>query len=68
MKSKKAKTLTKTKPSEPIDLWLKSVLATPQRPNGLSDDQKRTKIEASIKEILETLGMDLENEIGRAHV
>jgi GTP cyclohydrolase I len=62
MKSKKAKTLTKTKPSEPNNLWLNTVLATPQRPNGLTDDQKRTKIEASIKDILETLGMDLDND------
>lgn len=62
MKSKKTKSLTKKKSSESADSWLESVLPTPQRPNGLTDEQKRTKIAASIKEILETLGMDLEND------
>lgn len=63
MKSKKNTSLTKTSSTtESKDLWLKTVLASPQRPNGLTDDEKRTKIQASIKDILETLGMDLEND------
>lgn len=67
MKSKKTTSLTKTakvtkQPAKTADFWLKDVLPSPQRPNGLSDEQKRTKIEASVKDILETLGMDLEND------
>ncbi|MDZ4084852.1 MAG: GTP cyclohydrolase I FolE [Bdellovibrionales bacterium] len=67
MKSKKTTSLTKSaksakQPAKSADFWLKDVLPSPQRPNGLSDDQKRTKIEASVKDILETLGMDLEND------
>lgn len=67
MKSKKTTSLTKTAkvskhPAKSADFWLKDVLPSPQRPNGLSDEQKRTKIEASVKDILETLGLDLEND------
>ncbi len=35
---------------------------SPQRPNGLSDAEKRERIEKSVTDILETLGMDLEND------
>lgn len=57
MKSKK----TPPKPNS-NNSWLKTVLPSPQRPNGLSDEQKREKIQASVKDILETLGMDLKND------
>lgn len=42
--------------------WLLKVLPTPQRPNGLSDAEKKTRIEKSVREILETLGLDLSND------
>ena len=42
--------------------WLSQVLPSPQRPNNLSDQEKRTRIEKSVREILETLGVDLEND------
>lgn len=68
MKRKKSASKGKAQPkarhssTEIADSWLKSVLPSPQRPNGLSDEQKRLKIEASVQTILETLGMDLEND------
>ncbi|CAN5433958.1 GTP cyclohydrolase I FolE [soil metagenome] len=42
--------------------WLLKVLPSPQRPNRLSDSEKKTRIEASVRTILETLGLDLEND------
>ncbi len=42
--------------------WLTKVLPSPQRPNNLSDEEKRTRIEKSVREIMETLGIDLEND------
>jgi GTP cyclohydrolase I len=42
--------------------WLQKVLPSPQRPNTLSDEEKRTRIEKSVKDILETLGLDLTND------
>ncbi len=42
--------------------WLLKVLPTPQRPNGLSDTEKKTRIEKSVRDILETLGLDLTND------
>lgn len=42
--------------------WLLKVLPTPQRPNGLSDTEKKTRIEKSVRDILETLGLDLSND------
>ena len=42
--------------------WLSQVLPSPQRPNNLSDEEKRARIEKSVREILETLGVDLEND------
>jgi GTP cyclohydrolase I len=42
--------------------WLSQVRPSPQRPNGLSDAEKRERIEKSVTDILETLGMDLEND------
>lgn len=59
---KPSKTTSSPNSSEQSDSWLKSVLPSPQRPNGLSDEQKRVKIEAAVQTILETLGMDLEND------
>lgn len=42
--------------------WLLKVLPSPQRPNKLSDIEKKIRIEASVRTILETLGLDLEND------
>lgn len=42
--------------------WLLKVLPTPQRPNGLSDSEKKARIEKSVREILETLELDLTND------
>ena len=42
--------------------WLSQVLPSPQRPNNLSDEEKRARIENSVREILETLGVDLTND------
>ena len=42
--------------------WLSQVLPSPQRPNNLSDEEKRSRIEKSVREILETLGVDLTND------
>src|SRR5689334_20317878 len=42
--------------------WLTQVLPSPQRPNNLSDEEKRTRIEKSVREIMETLGIDLDND------
>lgn len=42
--------------------WLDSVLRSPVRPNNLSDEEKRRRIERSFRDILETLGMDLEDD------
>ncbi len=42
--------------------WLSKVLPSPQRPNALSNEEKRTRIEKSVRDILETLGLDLNND------
>lgn len=42
--------------------WLSKVLPSPQRPNALSNEEKRTRIEKSVRDILETLGLDLKND------
>lgn len=42
--------------------WLTNVLPSPQRPNDLSDEEKLKRIEASMRDILTTLGLDLEND------
>lgn len=42
--------------------WLSKVLPSPQRPNHLSNEEKRSRIEKSVREILETLGLDLKND------
>lgn len=42
--------------------WLTRVLPSPQRPNALSDEEKRIRIEKSVREIMETLGIDMEND------
>ena len=41
---------------------LEHVRPTPLKDNGLSDEQKITKIAASFQEIMETLGLDLTND------
>ena len=42
--------------------WLLKVLPSPQRPNNLTDAEKKTRIETSVRDILETLGLDLDND------
>ncbi len=42
--------------------WLSQVLPSPQRPNNLSDEEKRSRIENSVREIMNTLGIDMEND------
>jgi GTP cyclohydrolase IA len=42
--------------------WLLKVLPSPQRPNLLTDGEKKLRIEKSVREILETLGLDLSND------
>lgn len=39
--------------------WLESVYPSPTKTNGLSDDEKKSKIESNVRQILETLGLDL---------
>lgn len=58
--SKKSSKSAAEKTGDPA--WLKKVLPSPQRPNNLSDAEKRTRIEAAVEDILLTLGMDLEND------
>ena len=42
--------------------WLTEVLASPQVQNRLTDDEKKQRIEASVRDILDTLGLDLSND------
>lgn len=42
--------------------WLQKVLPSPQRPNNFTDEQKKVRIENSVRDILETLGLDLSND------
>jgi len=42
--------------------WMDTVLQSPVRPNSLTDEEKRTRIETSFRQILETLGLDLKND------
>jgi GTP cyclohydrolase I len=42
--------------------WLRKVLPSPQRPNQLTDGEKKARIENSVRDILETLGLDLTND------
>lgn len=42
--------------------WLLKVLPSPQRPNKLTDGEKKSRIEKSVRDILETLGLDLAND------
>ena len=65
MKSKKTsskKTSKSARETVGNPIWLKKVLPSPQRPNNLSDAEKRERIETAVEDILQTLGMDLEND------
>ena len=42
--------------------WLKSVLPSPQKLNNLTDEEKRQRISACFVEIMETLGLDLNDD------
>ena len=42
--------------------WLHKVLPSPQRPNNLTDLEKKARIESSVRDILTTLGLDLDND------
>ncbi|MBK7891389.1 MAG: GTP cyclohydrolase I FolE [Bdellovibrionales bacterium] len=42
--------------------WLAEVLPSPQVQNRLTDEEKKRRIEASVRDILETLGLDLSND------
>lgn len=42
--------------------WLLKVLPSPQRPNDLTDLEKKARIEDSVRDILTTLGLDLDND------
>lgn len=53
--------MTKKWDYEMCDLLAK-VTPSPVKENGLSDDEKKAKIESHFRAILETLGLDLEND------
>lgn len=54
---------SKSQPIERLDQdWLQAVLPSPQKSNGLSDDEKRERIAGCFAEIMETLGLDLSDD------
>ncbi len=58
-----ARSSAKSHQAERLDQnWLQSVLPSPQKSNDLSDEQKRERIAACFAEIMETLGLDLNDD------